>query len=262
MGLGTEILIVAGREDRVADRLRRDLAKSGRRSRSIDGPGAARLFTIRVQPDKVTVTPTPPVFARASAWWYDDDAADADERFLRAEAYAAFWAAAALSGAPVINRAGRGGGTGRLTAGSIAAAIGTPDLAVDIYAGSPEMAETAAEDGLWGEDLEFRTGPVGSLPPGQPVRARRVNPAALYEIITVVGDRAFPATTDPRSAELALAERSLLACRRLQVHFATITWAIDELGATPVRLNPAPEEAELRYAWADISQALRADLTA
>ena len=92
------------------------------------------------------------------------------------------------------------------------------------------------------------------------MRARKLNPAALYEIVTVVGDRAFSATTDPRSAELGLTERSTALCRRIDTHFATITWAIDEHGATPVRLNPSPEEAELRYAWRDVSQALCTDL--
>jgi hypothetical protein len=261
MGFAADVLIVAGKEDRVADRLRQDLEKIGRRAEILDGPSAARLFTIRVQANGATVTPSLPMFIRSSAWWYDDSTADADERFLRAEAYAAFWAAAALSKAVVINRIARGGGGGRMTAGALAAAMGTLDAAgSDIYTSGPEFIENGTGETIWGEDCEFRIGSIAELRPGEPLRARKLNPAALYEIVTVVGDRAFSATTDPRSAELDLAERSAALCRRVDTHFATITWAIDKHGATPVRLNPSPEETELRYTWRDVSQALCTDL--
>ena len=260
MGFAADVLIVAGKEDRVADRLRQELEGIGRRVAVLDGPSAARLFTIRVQPDGATVTPLPPMFVRASAWWYDDRSADADERFLRAEAYAAFWAAAALSKAVVINRIARGGGGGRMTAGALAASMEKPGPVCDIYASGPEFIEIGSGETIWGEDCEFRVGSIAELRRGEPVRARKLNPAALYEIVTVVGYRAYPATTDPRTAELGLPERSAVLCRRLDTHFATITWAIDEHGAIPVRLNPSPEEGELRYAWRDVAQALCADL--
>jgi hypothetical protein len=260
MGFAADVLIVAGNDDAVADRLLRDLERMGRRAAVLDGPSAARLFTIRVRPDGATVAPSPPMFVRASAWWYNDSSADADERFLRAEAYAAFWAVTALCKSVIINRTGRAGGGGRMTTGALAAAMGTPDPAFDIYASGPELIENGAGETIWGEDCEFRVGSIAELRRGEPLRARKLNAAALHEIVTVVGNRAFTATTDPRSAQLDLAERSAALCRRIETHFATVTWAIDERGATPVRLNPSPEEAELRYAWRDVSQALCADL--
>jgi len=201
------------------------------------------------------------MFVRSSAWWYDFASADADERFLRAEAYANFWAATALSNAIVINRTGAGGGVGRMTAGALAAAMGALEAACDIHASGPEVIENEDGAAIWGEDLEFRVGSITGLRRGEPLRARKLNPAALFEIVTVVGDRAFAATTDPRSVVLDLTARSSALCRRLEVHFASITWTIDQQGAVPIRLNPAPEEAELRYAWREISQALCEDLT-
>jgi hypothetical protein len=261
MRFEADVLIVAGDEDRVAARLVRDFENDGRRVLRLDGPSAARLFTVQVGPDEIVVSPSPPIFVRASAWWHPRGEADADERFLRAEAYATFWAATALSKAPVINRAGRNGGGGRLQAGAIAAAVAAAERVVEIHASGPEMCDGGADRTLWGEDLEFRIGTIASLRRNEPLRARRLNPAALYEIVTVVGDRGFAATTDPRTAELALVEQSLAACANLAVHFATVTWAIDEQGATPVRLNPSPDEAELRYAWREVSRALRLDLT-
>jgi hypothetical protein len=261
MALAPDILIVAGQQDRVAARLRRDLEQINRRVSVLDGPSAARLFTIRVRPDAVVVAPSLPIFVRASAWWYDFASADADERFLRAEAYATFWAAAALSQAVVINRTGPGGAVGRMSAGALAVAMGTPDTACDIYASGPEAIEYAPDGMLWGEDLQFGVGSLATLRRGEPLRARKLNPAALYEIVTVVGDRAFAATTDPRSAELDLPVRSAQLGRRFEVHFATVTWAVDEESAMPVRFNPGPEESELRYAWREISEALCQDLT-
>ena len=148
-----------------------------------------------------------------------------------------------------------------MTAGALAAAMGTLDAAArDIFASGPEFIENATGETIWGEDCEFQVGPIAELKPGEPLRARRLNPTALYEIVTVVGDRAFSATSDPRSAELGLTARSAALCQRVDTHFATIIWAIDEQGATPVRFNPSPEEAELRYAWREVSQALCADL--
>jgi hypothetical protein len=87
-----------------------------------------------------------------------------------------------------------------------------------------------------------------------------VNLAALYEIVTVVGRRAFPATRDTRTTELRLIERSLAITQQINVHFATITWAIDPQAATPARLNPAPEESEVRYAGGEVADALCEDL--
>jgi hypothetical protein len=261
MALAADVLIVAGQRDRVADRLRYDLETIGRQVVSLDGPSAARLFTIRVRDDGVRVEPSPAMFVRASAWWYDRASADADEQFLRAEAYATFWAATALSKAAVINRIPAGGGIGRMTAGALAALLPTRNAASDIYASGPEFIVENGDDSMWGEDLEFRVGAITELRRGEPLRARRINPAAPYEIVTVVGDRAFSATTDPRTAQLGLLDRSLVLCRRLRLHFAAVTWAVEEQGATAIRLSPAPEEAELRYSWREVSQALCEDLT-
>jgi hypothetical protein len=49
---------------------------------------------------------------------------------------------------------------------------------------------------------------------------------------------------------------------RFRVHFATITWALTEDAAEAVRLNPNPDESELRYRWADVLDALCRDLQA
>ena len=111
------VLIVARADDAIACRLRSALENRGWRVEWLDGPGAARRFTIRVGPETTVVTPNMPIFVRPSAWWLKEPDS-ADERFLRAEAHAAFWAAAAVTPAPVINRPARNGIAPRMTAGT------------------------------------------------------------------------------------------------------------------------------------------------
>jgi hypothetical protein len=253
-----DVVVVASTEDGVAVRLRQSLEKRGRKVALLDGLAAARLFTIHIKPDLRAVTPSLPMFVRSSAWWCSHKIEDPDERFLRSEAFAAMWSAAALCQAPVINRPGPGGFPIRMTTSAIASALGWKEC-TEIHASGPEMIENA-DASVWGEDLDFGSGPVAELRRDVPLRARRLNPAALYEIVTVVGNRAFSATLDSRTAQHRLIERSLLIARTVNVHFATITWAIDEQGATATRLNPSPEESEVRFAWTEVAGALCEDL--
>jgi hypothetical protein len=254
------ILIVARSGDGVAEKVKVALQARGRRVILTDASEAAHIFTIRRSDDSIAVTPRIPMFIRASAWWVDPAEMDSDARFLAEERYATLWAAAALTNAPVINRPRRSGPVFYMTPRAIAAALGVEsEVAREVYASGPDMI--GASDGdMWGEDAEFRTAPVASLRRDVPLRARRVNPAALYEVVTVVGHRAFAATADPRTVHLDLLSRSVAIARAADVHLATISWAIDESGATPARLNAVPDESELRYAWSEIAAALCEDL--
>jgi hypothetical protein len=256
-----DVLIVAREDDGVAQRLHQALETRGRRVCRVDGPAAARMFTVRVHAGGNSVSPTVPMFVRASAWWQNIETEDSDERFLRAEAHATFWAAASLCEAPVINRPGPNGPVYRMTSGSIAAILKTQNVngCREMWVSGPEILG-GVDDTLWGEDMEFLTAPVSQLRKSGPLRARKLNPQALYEIVSVVGKRGFSATCDSRTAELNLIEQSVALVQRTEVHLATVTWAVDENGATPIRLNAAPEVQELRYSWNEVSEALCEDL--
>lgn len=254
-----DVLIVAAESDRVAIRLGEDLRAKGRLVSHVDGMSAARLFTIRVGSDSTSVTPSIPMFVRASCWWLEPwHEQTADERFLRAEAQGAFRAVMSLLRAPVINRLS---GTTRMTWGSIASMFpfeGEEPMP-EIHVSGPEMFANP-DDTLWGESGDYVVAPISEFPTGTPLRARRIDADALYEIVTVVGHRGFAATGDPRSADLDLAAQSVAMARDLGMNFATVTWAIGGHRAMPVRINAAPELPQLRYAWNEISEALRADL--
>jgi hypothetical protein len=77
-----------------------------------------------------------------------------------------------------------------------------------------------------------------------------------------VGSAGFPATTDARTERLELVDRSLEIVAALDLAFATITWAVDGAGASPVRLNACPDMVEVMYAWDDLEPALVRALTA
>ena len=225
----------------------------------VDGMSAARLFTIRVSPDSSSVAPSIPVFVRASCWWLENwHEQTADERFLRTEAQGAFRAVMSLLSAPVINRLS---GTTRMTWGEIASTFPFEgaEAMPEIHVSGPEMFANP-DDSLWGELRDYVVASISEFPTGTPLRGRRIDADALYEIVTVVGSRAFTATTDPRSVELDLTEQSMALVRDLGMSFAAVTWAISGNRAIPARINAAPEMAELGYAWNEISEALQADL--
>ena len=253
-----DVLIVGRPGDAVARRLERALTARGHTATWLDGPTAARLFTIRVTAAGNQVEPDLPIFIRPMPWWGADAEATADARFLRNECHATFQAAAALCRRPVINRPKANGPVYRLTAGS----LGTEAAGrSEIHASGPEQI-VEDDSSFWGENAEYRLGALATLPPGVPVRARRVDVAAGYEIVTVVGAQAFPATKDARSAAHDLAARSIGLARRFGVHFAAVTWEVTDNMAEAVRLNPYPEETELRYRWSDVLDALCRDLLA
>ena len=95
---------------------------------------------------------------------------------------------------------------------------------------------------MWGEDLDFRTGPIANLRPDAPLRARPVQTGARYEIVTIVGNRSFPANqkTSCGTLEDELGPRSALALAKSAC--GAYISRRDDLGGfegerTPVRLN-------------------------
>lgn len=262
----SSVVILASGHDRVARRLAAALELRGHDALLLDGQSASRLFTIRVA-GHAEVSPELPLFIRPSAWWSDQPRTEPDERFAVAESYSAIWSVAALSSRPVINRPDGRGWPPDLTSGLLQSYVRADvggELA-EVCASRPRYATACGPtpEGLvlWGRNAAHLAGPVASLPEDIPLRARPVDPDAGYEIITVVGDRAFSATTDPRTGQLELPERSLQIARQADLHFAALTWSVGT-NVVPVRLTGAPTEAELRYSWAEVEDALCADLTA
>jgi hypothetical protein len=256
-----EVLIVADPNDELACQLHEAVSRRGHRCAILDGPSAARLFTIRVDDDGAHVFPDVPLFIRASAW-SDDKATSEDERFLRAEAFATLWAAAALCKSPVINRPTPAGSVGRLTISAIASRMGacTGSAYRELHVSDPAIALGKINPPIWGEDIDFRTRELSALRANVPARVRSVTLDAGYETISIVGARAFAATNDPRTRRAGLLARCIEIVARFDLHFATVTWMVGDDGAVPVRLNAEPSAAELRTCLDAVLEGLCQDL--
>ena len=160
-----DVLIISRPEDGVSRRVETALTARGHSATWLDGPGAARLFTIRVTAAGDQVVPDLPMFVRPVPWWDGDTEGEPDARFLRNECFATFWAAAALCGRPVINRPTPEGPVYRLTAGSLRSHVAGRG---EIHASGPEqIAEDDDDDDVaafWGENAEYRVGALATLP--------------------------------------------------------------------------------------------------
>jgi hypothetical protein len=255
-----DVLVVAGAEDEFALAIRAEIARRGRSVAMLDGPSAARLFTIRVKSAGTQVSPAMPMFMRASAWSSSfTEVDDADRRFLNEEAFATLWAAAYSMPACVINRPPTKGSIWRLTSSCF---IGGSENFVgleEFYASGPELLCNLSGS-IWGEDTDFRSAELSALRLDRPVRARVINDLAEYEIVTVVGNEAYCATTDIRSKKANLRERSLAVVHSYKLHFATMTWALDQDMVAPVRLNAEPGLAELRTCFDEARATIVRDL--
>jgi hypothetical protein len=257
-----DVLIIAGGDDPVAHRVADDLRARRVTTEWLDGPTAALHFTIEMTGSTATVEPVVPMFIRPSAWWTRVPSSDLDAVFLRSEQYGTLWAAAALTIAPVLNRPRRGNAPQRWTAAEIMAIDPAGDARLEeVYASASDEVPRGSEPDWWAEDANYRVTPLAEAADGWPVRARRINPDALYEIVTVVGDAGFAATRDPATNRYGLAERSVALVHQAGFGFAAVTWAIDDDGPLPVRLNAAPGEHEVMYAWYGIGAALVGALT-
>lgn len=249
MSVGPDVLVVADTRDDFACRLQSRLTSRGRICELLDGPSAARRFTIAVNHSDTQVLPDIPMFVRASAWWHQwgQTNPSADERFLRAEAFSTLWAAAAMSASTVINRPPATGSVSRQTISSIASRMDAPfeSMHRELYVSDPALAAARIQPPIWGEDIDFRTNEAAAMQPKVPARMRSIAMDASYATILVLGARAY-ATTDVPFGQLAdLLTGSRQIASRFQVHFATVTWMVCPSGAVPVRLNPEPDAAEL-----------------
>jgi hypothetical protein len=255
-----DVLVVAGAEDAFALEIKAEIARCGRSVAMLDGPSAARLFTIRVKSAGTQVSPVMPMFMRTSAWSSGfGEADDADRRFLTEEAFATLWAAAYSMPACVINRPSSKGSIWRLTSSCFTRTSENLVRSEEFYASGPELLRNL-KGSIWGEDTDFRSAELSALRPDRPVRARIINDLAEYEIVTVVGNEAFCATAHLRSEKANLREKSLAVVRSLKIHFAAMTWALDEDTVAPVRLNAEPGLAELRTCFVEARASIVRDL--
>jgi hypothetical protein len=90
-----------------------------------------------------------------------------------------------------------------------------------------------------------------------PYRSRPVDPGLRYEIVVVVGRRAWRMTSVPLEG-LQLETRSVAMMRYLHLTFGAVTWSIahHRREATIARVDSYPSMEQIRYAWAAVGESL------
>jgi hypothetical protein len=236
-----------------------ELARAGGRAVTVAPPArAARMFSVACDGARATVEPAVPMLLRAAR--PRADPRDEQARFHADELAATLWAAGALSPAPVVNRPGPNGWAGGLSA---SAAVTERRAGVD--EGRAETFATAppGDGGWWVEDAGTRRVAVSPDAPGPgPFRMRPAAAWEGYELVAVVGDRAWRSTALDLGG-LRLEPRSVAACRALGLQFAAVTWGIEPraAGAAVARIDAFPTAEQLRPCWPDVARALLALLT-
>lgn len=226
----------------------------------------ARAVTIdhdpRATDGPVDVTPSVPLFLRPLA---GGASAIEEDRFVWNEAFAAVWAAAALTARPVVNRPNEWGWGSRS-----AFCASLSDLRRGAEVCAPEVFwRGLAPDGhgeLLHQELRrwanLEPGPLDVGPSDLPIRSRRLGPCRGWEQVLVVGSRAFRVTEADLGAYAVEAD-SIAAAASLALSFACVSWAVaEEGGPRLVRINPFPTLQECRPVLEDVFEALLQELTA
>jgi len=244
-----EALVIAHPQDLLATALVEAFSRAGHRARRLDVIAAAQALTIAVADHGCEVRPAVPMVLRCPT---RPDTDDADTRFLYGESLATLWAAASLTGAPVL---GRPGGMG--FGGACASSAVVTEMRGGIFRGREEVFLNGAMPQQTGSEWWFQdqrslaVASAGQNPayPG-PQRGRPVQQEEEYELVVVLGDQAWRRT----SIELPgvdLLEASSTLVRRLELDFALVVWAISTertlLGLA--RITPWPALEDIGFAW-------------
>lgn len=255
-----DLLVVGEPDDPVASAIVSFALSRGRRAILLNHDQAARLFTLSNGPDGAQVEPDVPMVLRPRA--PPPAKATADETFLRGEAWATLWAAAALATSPVLNRPGAFGAEGRWSvSGAIidrrAHAPGGAELHLAARGGAkpPDSRPWAIE--ATGRPARRWRGPVtGALG-----RARPILEDERYERVIVLDDKAWRSSTVDLAA-LTLETRSIAAAAQLGLAFAAVTWGVgtDHAVARLARIDPYPSLEQLWPVWSDVAPALMSRL--
>jgi hypothetical protein len=234
--------VIAGAHDDVANLVTAKLAENGVVAELIDGPVAARRFTLLTIGTEIRVTPSVLMFYRNSAWYSTREfrVANSDAAFSRDECYATIWAAAYASRLAVINRPTLFGFHGRLTSSSFSALDSPESAPQEQFASGPEELTDLA--GLvWAETSDYDSTNLTSVSRTTPIRARRIEESCTYNYVTVVGERAFVNGGTELSREMqVISTRSVTLVRHFKLTFATVIWACTSGNCVPIRLNPDP----------------------
>jgi hypothetical protein len=248
-----DFLVVAGPHDRLASELVELAGEHGIVAKQVDVATAARIFTVEFDGEHARTYPEVPMLVRVPP--PPVLRSSFEESFAHVECLAALWAAAALSGAPVLNRPGPNGMAGRWSfSGHLnerRAAKFAPQQ--EVFADELPSPPHSAEPGkAWyvQDALTFQTWRWPEVPGNGPYRARWGPEKPAYEFVVVLQGDAWRCTLyDLDKLELEI--NSIDLVRALGLDFGVVSWSIaaDLSSAVAVRVDAYPIMDQVQYVW-------------
>ncbi|MBW4618394.1 MAG: hypothetical protein KME17_03280 [Cyanosarcina radialis HA8281-LM2] len=276
-----DLIIVGDDRDRFANEFAEFSNQQGYNAIVLDVSAAARLFSIRIDRGIAEITPQISILFRIPA--PSLQRTSFDDSFQYGECLATLWAAATLNPATVINRPtnyslwGRTSPSFTLTkmrAGLTSphpALAGTPlpnlgegqgvraDQAEVFSLRAPSPPAALVSQQWYVQDaITYQTAAWPEIPEGEgPYRARCADPNLAYEIVIVLGDRAWRSTAVSLE-HLELEPQSISLLKRLDLTFGAVTWGIspDLQTATLARVDPFPTMEQVQFVWPVLAPAL------
>jgi hypothetical protein len=226
----------------------------------LDAYEAAHLFSIYVEAGRAVVEPDIPLLLRLPSSPVVRTSFDAE--FQSGECLATIWTAAVLCRAPVINRPSGSGFVGLLSFSNALTEMraGTDSGAFEVFAREMLPPPSDRQDQQWvvQDTGTYRTAIWPAAPEGYgPYRHRYTDADPAYEVVVVLGNRAWRCTTiSPK--DLLLEEKSITLMGRLHLTFGAIVWSIsrDLTAARLVRIDPYPSMDLLQFVWSELGSAL------
>jgi hypothetical protein len=254
-----DLLIVASTTDLFARAFSQKCVKLGYSVKEMNLETAAGIFSISLENGLATIEPDVRMLLRIPAPAEYDYSFD--KAFLDGERFATLFAAAALSKSTVINRPYKGSLTGRCTHSTALTQL-RGDMAkiqAEVFSNIYPSPDGRDEGKLWCvQDLgTFHSAPWPSMPPGDGPYRAKWSAEPSYEFVTVVDNKAWRATTVDLE-HLQLESTSIALVKRLELRFASVTWAISPClqYSTLTRVDPYPPVHKVKFVWQEVSTAL------
>ncbi|MFN6481129.1 hypothetical protein [Nostoc sp. DedQUE07] len=254
-----DLLIIGSSDDIFCQAVNELVRQKGYTSELLDVCNAARMFSISVTSEKLSITPEIPVILRIPPQM--PIRTSFDDSFIYDECLATLWAAMTLSKSPVINRPTANSLWGNLSYSSNLTKLKAGYTSnLEVFSSQVPPSPQALLDKQWYlQDLTtYNTAAYPEIPEGVgPFRASWVSANLEYEIVVVLENKAWRCTKTSLE-HLQLEEKSISLLRNLDLVFGTVTWSIDSNleSANIARINPYPSLEEIQFVWSDFAPAL------
>jgi hypothetical protein len=250
-----DLLIVGNPQDKLAQVIASDFAKTNKQVVIRDLLQASQLFTLEVRHGEVHISPEIPIILRPLAT--DLVQKNFDQSFHQGEALSTLWAITTVTSAPVLNRPTPHNMWGLLSQSSVLTqqrATLQPDSEEVFTASFPSSlpaVEEKSQQWFIQDTTTYQITDLNTLPDGQgPYRSRRVPLKQGYEMVVVLKNQAWR-STELDLTHLELESRSIQLLQNLKLDFGVVLWGINEslTEITLAKVDAFPSFEQIGLVW-------------